>query len=158
MNSFSTSLCGLSPLQDVLFHQTELLKFLYAGNHSGQSISLIIYNASIWTGDDKVVQDNNKDALFSYAVLVHRHLSACQQTLHCPIASCVAKFLLQVSSAEALAVQSNGSIVAVGSSAEVLLLQQPATQVTNLQGAFVMPASPFHTMYCYTASQQCCFC
>ena len=63
------------------------------------------------------------------------------------------QFLLQVSSAEALAVQSNGSIVAVGSSAEVLMLQQPATQVTNLQGAFVMPASSFDTMYCYIASQ-----
>ena len=53
--------------------------------------------------------------------------------------------MLQTSFSEAMAVQSNGSVVAVGSSAEVMLLQQPATQVMNLQGAFVMPASHFNT-------------
>ena len=68
------------------------------------------------------------------------HVSKC-----CQVASCVAKCILQVSFSEALAVQSSGSIAAVGCSAEVLLLQQPATQVTNLQGAFVMPVSPLHT-------------
>lgn len=62
--------------------------------------------------------------------------------------------MLQVASAEAMGVQSSGNIIAVGSSAEVLLLQQPATQVKDLQGAFVMPASPSNTSYCYIA----CYC
>ena len=59
-----------------------------------------------------------------------------------------------MASVEALAVQSSGNIVAVGSSAEVLLLQQPATQVKDLQGAFVMPASLSSTSHYYTA----CYC
>lgn len=46
---------------------------------------------------------------------------------------------MQVPFAEALVVHSNGQIAAVGSSAEMLSLQQHATTVTDLQGAFVMP-------------------
>lgn len=44
-------------------------------------------------------------------------------------------------SAEALAVQSDGHIIAVGGSADMLSLQQPATQITDLHGACVMPVS-----------------
>lgn len=46
---------------------------------------------------------------------------------------------MQVPFAEALAVHTNGQIAAVGSSAEMLPLQQHATTVIDLQGAFVMP-------------------
>ncbi|DBA97126.1 hypothetical protein WJX77_007862 [Trebouxia sp. C0004] len=62
-----------------------------------QNISLILHNATIWTGDD------------------------------------------QVPEARGCAVQANGQIAAVGGTAEMLLLQQQATTVTDLQGAFVMP-------------------
>ena len=136
-------------MQDALFHQH--LKTLHADKHSGQSISLILHNAIIWTGEDKVIHADNNDA--RYAGLVHRQSSTCQQ-----ITDCVTKFVLQVPFSEALAVQSNGSIVAVGSSTEVMLLQQPATQVTNLQGAFVMPASTFILYLLHCNSMQWSFC
>jgi len=48
---------------------------------------------------------------------------------------------MQVPEAHACAVQANGQIAAVGGSAEMLLLQQQVTTVTDLQGAFVMPVS-----------------
>ena len=65
-------------MQDALFYQTELLEDVHSGNHSGQNISLIIHNAKIWTGDDKVVQADNENAVVSYAGSVHMHLFACQ--------------------------------------------------------------------------------
>ena len=66
-------------MQDALVPQ--LFSILYAGNHSGQNIRLIAYNATIWTGDDKVVEADNKDALFSYAVFVQRHSSSTNSAL-----------------------------------------------------------------------------
>lgn len=84
-------------LNDALSEDTELVSTLHVGKQPGTSVSLIIHNASIWTGDDNMP------------------------------------------SAEALAVQSDGHIIAVGGSADMLSLQQPATQITDLHGACVMP-------------------
>lgn len=47
--------------------------------------------------------------------------------------------IMQVPFASALAVQSNGQIAAVGSTEKVLKLQQAATNVADLGGAFVLP-------------------
>lgn len=52
---------------------------------------------------------------------------------------------MQVPEAHACAVQANGQISAVGDSAEMLLLQQQATTVTDLQGAFMMPVSLYES-------------
>jgi len=42
-------------------------------------------------------------------------------------------------------VQVNGQIAAVGGNAEMLLLQQQATTVTDIQGAFMMPVSLYES-------------
>jgi len=57
--------------------------------------------------------------------------------------SCVIE--MQVPEARACAVQANGQVAAVGGSAEMLLLQQQATTVTDLQGAFMMPVSLYES-------------
>lgn len=150
-------------MQDILFHETEILSTLQVGNQCRQNITLIIRNATIWTGRDEVpplgvwplrgsLSDSSdlflcgcsqyRDALIGNCIVFYALAHICMLT---STSSCTAKPMLQVAFAEAMAVLSSGNIIAVGSSAEVLLLQQPATQVKDLQGAFVMPASPSHT-------------
>ena len=56
--------------------------------------------------------------------------------------------------AEAMAVQADGQIAAVGSDAQLLPLQQTTTAVQNMAGAFVMPVSTAYIIYCFHCFEQ----
>lgn len=61
-------------MQDALFHQH--LKTLHADKHSGQSISLIVDNAIIWTGEDKVIHaDKMMHAMLDWCTGSHLHVN-----------------------------------------------------------------------------------
>ena len=104
---------------------------------SSKHINLIIHNASVWTGDDQV---HLVEATHHWKMPKCMPELLCLAELH-EIVYCCNHPTMQVTTAEALAIQADGHLAAVGGNAHVLQLQQSATQVTDYHGAFVMPVS-----------------